>query len=861
MSFGRIGSYELLESLGQGGMSVVFKARDSRLGRVVALKVLPAQFTNDPERRARLMREARAGAALSHSAIATCFEVGEGVVDPPDLLAPGTPGPHPARALYLSMEYVPGTDLAQLLGERPLPVARVLQVGIQIAAALETAHSAGVIHRDLKPSNVRVTPDGNVKILDFGLAHVLRTSPAAGATPSDLTSEGRILGTAYHMAPEQAGGGAVDARSDLFALGTLLYQLVTGHLPFVGATYLEVLYAVANQAPPPLARYAANVPDELERIVRKLHEKDPARRYQSAHEVRTDLERLAERGVRPRWREWVPVSKRALWAIAATLVALAVIASADWLLREPHPGRSVAVMPLLNRTGDAGLDYLGEGVANDVMGDLVRRSKLNVASFSSVLSLGSQTRSARSVAHELGVGAVVEGSLRRAGGSTIVDVELVNGRTGVVLWTERYDYTRAGAFEIVDGIVLNVARQLSGRAPTGLRGAATRSHAAYDLYLRAGALLEDPDDPQGPDKALALYGQALVLDPDFALAWAGQSRAQVRIWKRDKDPESLRRAEEAADHAVTLNANLIEARVARAQVYRATSRSAEAIRELLAVRALNPDWDEADLQLAVGYRDAGDLIQAEASLRHAAALRPDYWRIWNSLAAVLTRRGDYEGALEASRRIIRLVPEKNRGYEQLAAIEATRGDYADAIAVYRRLPGPVRDGTLASNIATAYFIERRLAEARRYYQLAVDFEPRNATWRMNLGDWHVRAGHADSAYAQFTEASRLLGEQLQVDPKNPGLWLDRSLCRAKLGDCPGAETTLTRISAALPDSDADAAHMVARIEALCGPRVRALDALSRALALGAPARVIGAEDEFQSLDGDPRFKALLKRKR
>ena len=246
MSLGRLGDYEILERIGQGGMGVVFRARDTRLDRVVALKALSESLAADPESRARLVREARAEATLSHPNIATCFEVGTAVPSPADLLDPGTPGPHPERVSFLAMEFVPGEDLLALIEREPPPVSRVIELAIQIASGLEAAHGRGVVHRDLKPSNVRVTPSGEVKILDFGLARVW--TQALQEPDHDAleyrTSEGRIMGTTPYMSPEQGQGKPVDPRSDLFSFGVLLYQLTTGRLPFTGSSALEVFYAM-----------------------------------------------------------------------------------------------------------------------------------------------------------------------------------------------------------------------------------------------------------------------------------------------------------------------------------------------------------------------------------------------------------------------------------------------------------------------------------------------------------------------------------------------------------------------------------------------------------------------------------------
>ena len=862
---GRIAGYELLEKIGEGGMGAVFKGRHPRLDSVVAVKILLDELARDAEYRARFLREARAEASLHHSSIAGCFDVGEERLEPPDLLDPGGAGPHPERVLYLVMEYVPGNDLHELIGARPLEIPRVLDLAIQIAAGLESAHKAGVIHRDLKSTNIRVTPDGQVKIVDFGLSRIERTGhPSDG--PTLITSRERVMGTAHFMAPEQARGRTTDPRSDLFSLGVILYQLVTGRLPFNGGTAYEVATAVASEEPPPMARYASQVPDELERMVRKLIAKDPEQRYQSAHEVRTDLERLRQGITQPkpaRAPEREQTRPKITWRarVLAGAAALLVLAGAVWAWYHwwPRPAHGIAVMPFENRTGDPRLDYLGDGMAASVVGDLVRSARFNVASLSVTRSLDSLKGRPRDLARALGVGAVVEGSVRREGSITYFDVQLTDGQRGFVLWTNRFPYALNDAAAIEREIVREVARRVDpwrSHGPDRATNAAARSPSAYDLYLRAGAYLEDPDEPQGPDHALELCARALEVDPEFALAWAGESRALLKIWNRDKTEESIRRAEEAANRAIRLNPELLEARLARALIYRSTSRYAESIRELQEVLRVNPSWNDALLQLAASQRQAGDMKGAEATLRRAVELQPGYWRNWNQLGALLFNLARYDEAGAAFREVTRLLPGVNLGYEQLAAIQMKQDDFASAMSTYQSLPSPVTSGTLASNIATAFFFMGRLDDARRYYGLAVQLEPRDYRWWLYLGDLHTRQEKPDSARLDYRRAAGLIEDQLHVDQRNAKVKLDRALCLAKLGQCEAGEAALAEIAAALPANDAECAVRVAKVNAICERRAAAIDAIRRAVRLGASGPYLRKQDEFLPLARDPAFQAI-----
>jgi tetratricopeptide (TPR) repeat protein len=877
MSLGRLGDYEILERLGQGGMGVVFRARDTRperLERIVALKVLSEALVDIPEFRSRLLREARTEAALSHVNIATCFEVGEASLEPRDLLEPGSSSPHPDRVPFLAMEFVPGEDLETRAGRETLSVPEIVGLGIQIASGLEVAHRAGVVHRDLKPANVRITPDGTAKILDFGLARVRAPdgTPLSGASTDSVSTE-RLLGTVPYMSPEQALQGRVDARSDLFSLGTLLYRLTTGRLPFEATGAQATLVAIIHLEPQPMARYAVGVPEELERIVRKLLAKRVEDRYQSAHEVMTDLSSLrdalsgahapaARRPAAPPSRLPARTAGIAVGAVALLAVAAALFARsgcAGWF--EPA-SRNVLVMPFANATGDSTLDHVAAGFADEVMSDLVRRTGLNVMSREALTAERRALRAERvsegpplTEARAFGVGALLTGELRRRDGQQRLDLQLVSVRTRIVLWTGDYPWSYTDAARIRREVVDRVAERLSGgaRRTAARAGVVPASANAYDAYLRGMRLLDDADDPLAPDRASEQFGRAIALDPEYAPAWAGRSKALFRLHARDHDQEALVSAEKAADEALRLDPDLLEGRVARAQILRGTGRSAEAITELRRALRINPNWDEAYLNLAALYRDAGDLVAAEKEIRRAVALRPDSWRNWNALGANLLRQGDRARAREAFQHIVDLEPRINRGYEQLAAVALLEGRYDDAIRVYRRLPTPVLDAALASNIANAYIGARRLADARDYLDLAVRLDPKNPLIRENLGDLLTHLDRPDEARAAYAEALRQVDDMLLDTPDRLELRVQRALYLAKSGDCAGAAGAFGALDREGMREAPELLYALARGRAACGLRAPALEALRLAIARGVAPQRPREDVEFIAMRGDPAF--------
>ena len=677
-----ISHYHILERLGQGGMGVVYRAEDSRLGRTVALKFLSEELSRDPRAVERFQREARAASALNHPHICAIYDVGE----------------HAGRH-FMAMELLEGTPLNQLIAGGALPSDRVLELGAELADALEAAHGKGIIHRDIKPANIFVTDRGHAKLLDFGLARppLDRQGMTAGPTREPLTDPGAVMGTLAYMSPEQVRGEALDSRTDLFSLGCVLYEITTGRPAFSGSTPGTIHEAILNRAPVPVGRVNPESPPRLEEVVNKALEKDPKLRYQHASELRADLQRLkrdSDSGSRTPQREAAALAAASGWRRRGPLVAGGAIAAFALLaagmqlsgLRSKGEAiSSVAVLPFVNSSGDADGDYLSDGITESLIANLSQVSSLRVTARSTVFRYKGKEIDPQKIGQDLHVGAVLSGRLLQRDGTLVVRTELMDVTNGSQLWGGQYNRKVADVFALQDELSREISERLRLRLTSDEKQRLTKRYTdsadAYQLYLK-GLFYWNKRSPDGSQKAIEYFNRAVEADPHYALAYAGLADTYnlMSFFNVVPPRAAMPKAKAAATKALELDSSLAQAHIS------------------LAYASFSYDWD---WPAAVSHYDRALALNREAVMSHSyypfyltvagrsdeaisvaknmLARDPVSASLSHTLAVQLALSRRYDESVEEGHRTIELDPSFAVAYDVLGGVLATKGLFSDAV--------------------------------------------------------------------------------------------------------------------------------------------------------------------------------------
>ncbi len=862
------GRYEILGVLGEGGMGAVYKARDRELDRLIALKVIRPELATDPAILQRFKQELILARNITHKNVVRIYDLGE------------------AEGIrFISMEYVDGEDLRTLLRrEKKFAPKDAIAMVEQVCRALDCAHSEGVIHRDLKPQNIMRDQHGRIVVMDFGLARSL------GDT--GLTQTGAVVGTLEYMSPEQALGSTLDQRSDIFSVGLIFYELLTGKTPYGADTAIASLMKRTREPARSASDVDASVPKSLSAIVGRCLEREPANRYHSAVELLQQLttwethpdispEMLSKMIAHPivhssRFSLELP-GKSWMWMAGAVLVvALATFAGRTLLNRAGtsagemakgipplQRGKYVAILPLKQVGDEKALGYVADGIAEALAAKLFQLKEVHLASSDAVEKAVAKNKDAplARLARELGVNLVLQGMVQGNSERLRVTLSLDDATTGKRVWSQEFPGTAGDVLALEDQIYATVATALALK-PSGEEQARVGAHPtenvkAYDLYLQGRNLLRNSHDANGIRPAVALFEQAIDKDPNFALAYTGLADSSLRMYSTSKESIWAQKATLAAQQAERLSNQLPEVHLSLGSVYSATGKYTQAVTELKRALELAPNSDEAYRNLGDAYKASGQSNDAIASYQKAVDANSYNWLNHLALGKADFEFGDNPKALLEFQKVTELAPENPMGYGDIGSVYLRQGKWSEAIPHFQKALSISPDSPTYSNLGTAYFWLKRYDESVKMYQKATEMTPNNEELFGNLGDAQRWSGHSEQAAAAYDKAISLAFQQLQVNPRSAGTMGDLALYYAKKGDAANAQQYMQQARAISPD-DIYLMYSEAQVKTLIGKPEEALKSLRLALEKGYAAQEAWNDPELQKLQALPQFSQLVK---
>jgi serine/threonine protein kinase/tetratricopeptide (TPR) repeat protein len=845
-----LGHYRIEQQIGSGGMGVVYRARDQRLCRDVALKLLPLGSLNDIAALERLHQEALALSRLNHPNIAHIYDF-----DTHDEIT------------FLIMEYVRGDTLAKKLKDGSLLEEAALSLGIQIASALEDAAEAGIVHRDIKPSNIMLTLKGDVKVLDFGLAKLFR--PNENGLTQSRTDIPERAGTLPYMAPEQLKGEPADFRSDIYSVGSVLYEAVTGRRAFISANSASLITEILNKEPESPREINSNVSIGFEHIVLRCLAKEPARRYQRASELRVALESIkAGRSILPASDAIAKSSAWKAYSIVALVIAMIGLGIAVWRAPKRPPTldasrpNELAVLPLNGMGNDSEATAFGNGLVETLTSRLTQLSKnhpLQVVPASEIRAKG--VNNLQDASQQFGATLGLELNVQRSGEMVRVNYAIVDAKAHKQLRGDTITAPASDPFaledKVADSVVNALQIELLPEERKSLTERGTTQAGAFDYYLQGRGYLQDFHKPENIENAIAEFNYAVEHDPNYARAYAGLGEAFWRKYQFSKNADWVDRARSACERAVALRNEEAAGHNCLGLVYRGTGNYEKAVEQYKLATELQPTDDSAYKGLALAYGGLGKTEEAEETFQRAISLRPNYWSNYNSLGELYLKKGLYADAEAMFSQVTALAPDSFVGYGNIGNTYLAEGQYGKAVPMLERSVAirPTAENT--SNLGTAYFQLRRYSDSARTYEVAVKLGGDNYEVWGNLGDaYYWSPGERAKALNAYTNAIKLAKDATQVNPRDASLIGYVATYYAMLGERGLAMTYAQRALRAAPGNP-ETLFSAAVVYNQFGDTDECLVYLEEAVAGGFSVATLRDTPNFDNLQADQRFEKLI----
>ena len=866
----RVSHYRVLEKLGAGGMGVVYKAEDLRLGRMVALKFLPENSVADGRAHERFKREARAASSLDHPNICTIYEVDEDQGRP-----------------FIAMQLLEGQTLRDRIGMQPVPLAQLLEWALQLTDALQAAHSKGIVHRDVKPANIFITAREQAKIMDFGLAkftvsEMANSSEVTMSVNSPLTHTGAAIGTVAYMSPEQARGLVLDARTDIFSFGVVLYEMATGRQAFSGPTWAVTVHAILGQAPMSLNEFVPGLPHRLQEIIDKSLAKNREQRYQTAAAVHADLLQLKrdiEAGKKIKTvgvaAVWTP--RRKLQIAAAVTFIIIAAAAAFWgprLVRRlastvrtagfqaasalPQH-ESLAVLPMA-AADDPKLTAFGKGLLEDVAAKLSELSANHDLEVIPARTLEDKKISTLGDAQkEYGVNLGLAVTLKQDGELVRASYSLIDTKTDKNLAADSVTAPVSDLFTIEDKLTAGIADalhiNLRNEERQALGAHSTTLPEAYQYYVQGLGYLQQPKERDSLASASVVFKQAVKLDPNYGPAEAAAGITYWYLYDTTKQKSWIESAQQACSKAIALGNAGAQGHMCLGIIEKGTGEFEKAAEQFQQAVQLDPVNDEAYRQLADAYRSMNQLGKAEECYKRRIEVRPQYWRGYSSLGVFYFGQAEYEKAQGMFEKSVALKPDSYRDYSNLGAVLLYEGKDEEATRALEASIA-IRPSYMAyENVGAAYFRLRKFDQAARNTQEALKLDNADyQTWG-NLGDAYYYGGNKVAAVDVYRKAISRADDKLKVNPRDADVLSDLARYWAMLGARTKALDYLDRSLVGKNDKELlFAAALVYNQFRETGP---ALEWLSKALAAGFSKSVVSKAPDLDNLHDNPRYLALM----